>query len=58
MDSLNGIVSWWIKQAKLEEPCGDVEQALEVLISKGVVQEVEEGFYRYSGLFENNQIVQ
>ena len=46
MDSFEGIWRWWITQQKLHESAYSVKVALEILIEKGIVEEMGNGFFR------------
>jgi hypothetical protein len=48
MDSFDGIKSWWITQQKLQESAYSVSHALDILIQKGIVEQVHDDLYRYS----------
>ncbi len=41
MDSLEGILSWWLLKQQVEESAGVVKSAMEYLVSLGVVEQVE-----------------
>ncbi|GGY41701.1 hypothetical protein GCM10011297_13380 [Bacterioplanes sanyensis] len=46
MDSFEGIRRWWITEQKIHESAFSVKDALEILVSKGVVEEVGGGFFK------------
>jgi len=48
MDSFDGISKWWITRQKLHESANSVNSALDILINKGVVEKVEDEYYRYT----------
>ena len=48
MDSFDGIHGWWIKLAKIDESANHITLALGILLEKGVIEEVEDGFYKYA----------
>jgi hypothetical protein len=37
VDSVEGIVRWWLPRLRLEEAVADVERALDLLVERGVV---------------------
>ncbi|WP_221793900.1 hypothetical protein [Oceanobacter mangrovi] len=47
MDNFDGIWRWWITQQKLYESANSVKEALDILVDKGIVVEVENGFFKY-----------
>lgn len=49
MDSFDGIMGWWITQQKLHESAYSVGFALDILVEKGVVERVRNGYYKYAG---------
>ena len=46
MDNLDGIIGWWLTQQKINESVHAVSCALELLVDKGVVEKVRDGYYR------------
>ena len=46
MDSFEGIRRWWITEQKIHESAFSVQNALEILLDKGVVEEVGGGFFK------------
>ncbi|MGS2718693.1 hypothetical protein ACVBE9_11000 [Eionea flava] len=48
MDSFDGISKWWITRQKLYESADAVNSALGMLVDKGVIEKVEDEYYRYA----------
>ncbi|ODS25030.1 hypothetical protein AB835_00555 [Candidatus Endobugula sertula] len=48
MDSFDGISKWWITRQKLHESVDSVNSALHILINKGIVEKIEDEYYRYT----------
>ncbi len=46
MDSFDGISQWWITRQKLQESAYSVNSALKILIHKGVVEKIDDEYYR------------
>ncbi len=46
MDSFEGISKWWITRQKLHESAYSVNNALNILIHKGVVEKTDNEYYR------------
>ena len=46
MDSFEGISKWWITRQKLHESAYSVNSALNILMDKGVVEKVDNEYYR------------
>lgn len=48
MDSFDGISKWWITRQKMYESADAVNSALGMLVDKGVIEKVEDEYYRYA----------
>jgi predicted transcriptional regulator len=48
MDSLDGIMNWWVTQQKLRESEESVNRALQLLLEKGVITRDSHGCYHYT----------
>ncbi|MBX2807767.1 MAG: hypothetical protein KTR20_03965 [Cellvibrionaceae bacterium] len=47
MDNFEGISKWWITKQKMHESAHSVNNALNILIERGVVEKIGDEYYQY-----------